>query len=206
MHGAVTSTDQSAIAHVVVPEGLAAERNEPEQNCLLSDYFEAVLRRVVRDAQAGSTVFVAPANTFGCRLTEEQYGAAYLMGERTDLTVEIPTYVRDRPYLDTFDNARVLRSWLERERRWPLQARVTLYCNAPHVLRSYLLFRLCGFDVARVVGCRPAAVRRKIVRRLWFYDYPAIQIAYEALGIVYGFVRWIGWRTSQNNGKKHRAP
>jgi hypothetical protein len=189
--------------HIIVPEGLACEPGEPEAACLLSDYYEAVLQRVVREAPNRAIVYVSPANTFGCPLSEEEYGARYLNRERSDLRVEIPTYVRDRLYLDTFDNARVLREWLEGEGRWPLRERVTLYCNAPHTLRSLLLFTLCGFDIARVVRCRPEAVRRLIVRRLWFYDYPLVQIAYEALGIAYGLARWIVWRwTRERNAPR----
>jgi hypothetical protein len=54
-----------------------------------------------------------------------------------------------------------------------------------------MVFKLCGFKVQHVVSCRPQKVKRKMVDRLWFYDYPIIQYLYEVAATLYNFCRWI---------------
>jgi len=177
------------VDHIVVTEGLAYVEEQGTMKCCLSDYFEAVLDRVIQTVPANELVFISPANHFGCKLSEEEYATEYLLTKRPDLKVYVPSDVRDRAYLDTFDNARLLRTWLQKQGLWPL-GDVILYCNAPHSFRSWLLFRLCGFNIQQVIGCRPEKVYKKIVPRLWYYDYFTIQILYEILGTLYDFVRW----------------
>ena len=183
-------------AHIVVPEGLVAGDSTPEETFFLSDYFEAVLLRIVRDVPAEDPVFISPGNPFGRAASEEEYAARYLLKKRPELNVKYPTKIRDRPYLDTFDNARVLRKWLEREGLWPLGDAI-LYCNAPHALRSKIMFELCEFNVKKVVGCRPENVSRKMVPRLWFYNYPPAQTLYEFIGLNYGLIRWASWKVKR---------
>lgn len=186
------------VAHVVVPEGMAYQTVQEVGQCLLSDYYEAVLARVIRAVPLNGQVFLAPGNRFTCAAYEELYAADYLQSRRPDLCVILPVDISDRIYLDTFDNAKLLRTWLQKEGRWPLEE-VTLYCNAPHRIRSSVLFRLCGFNVKLVVGCRPKVVCRKIVSRLWFYDYPIIQTFYEGTALLYNFGRWIEWKILTKN-------
>jgi hypothetical protein len=181
--------DTSAIAHVVVTEGLACDLTSQQYG--LSDYFVAVLDKVAQVANVGAVVFIAPGNKFGCELSEEDYAKIYLSKKRPDLKIYVPLNVCDRPYLDTFDNARLLQVWLQRQ-HYPLK-NIYLYCNQPHCFRSALLFRLCGFQVTRVIGSYPTQITRKIVNRLWFYDYPGVQFLYEIAGLVYDLNRWLLW-------------
>lgn len=180
------------VSHIVVTEGLAYVVEPGRKKCCLSDYLEAVLDRLIKTVPANESVFISPGNSFGCEFSEEEYAVQYLLSQRPNLNVFVLFNVRDRAYLDTFDNARLLRVWLQKQGLWPLQE-VTLYCNAPHLFRSWLLFRLCGFNVQQVVGCRPEKVSRIIINRLWFYDYFAIQIFYELLGTLYDLIRWFLW-------------
>lgn len=193
------------VAHVVVPEGLAYQAVQEVEQCLLSDYYEAVLSRVIRAVPLNGQVFLAPGNQFTCAAYEELYAAEYLLSKRPDLDVILPVGISDRTYLDTLDNAKLLRTWLQKEGRWPLEE-VTLYCNAPHCIRSAVLFRLCGFNVQLVVGCRPKVVCRKIVSRLWFYDYPIIQTLYEGTVLLYNFGRWIKWKIYTRNAVISKPP
>jgi hypothetical protein len=101
------------VTHIIVPEGLAYEINNQDRKCYLSDYFEAVLNHVLATVPATEAILIALANQFNCAATEEQYAAEYLLKKRPDLNVAIPSGVWDRPYLDTFDNARLLRTWLQ---------------------------------------------------------------------------------------------
>ena len=181
------------VAHIVVSEGLAYIEEQEKQNCCLSDYFQAVLDRVIETVPSSESVFVSHANNFGCEFSEDKYAAEYLANKRPDLKVYVPLDVRDRPYLDTFDNARLLRLWLEKQDLWPLEE-LNLYCNQPHSLRSFLMFRLCEFKVKQVIGCRPQQIRRKIVPRLWFYDYSVVQIFYESSALLYNLLRWLKWK------------
>ncbi|NJR74160.1 MAG: YdcF family protein [Scytonema sp. CRU_2_7] len=186
------------IAHVVVPEGLAIATDKESGQCLLSDYYEAVLTQVIHSVPLNGQVFLAPGNRFDYPASEEQYAAEYLMSKRPDLNIFVPSDISHPTYLDTFDNAIILRTWLQKQGRWPLE-KVNLYCNAPHYLRSAVLFRLCGFQVQSVIGCRPKSVHRKMVPRLWFYDYPIIQSLYEFTALVYDFGRWLVWKISTKN-------
>ena len=177
---------------IIVTEGLTAtESLEAVEN--LSDYFEAVVRRVAAEAESGDRVFVSPGNPFGHSKSEEDYAAEFLQKLRPDLQVFIPENVRDKTYLDTFDNARVLRMWLKREKYWPL-GEVILYCNNPHSRRSRAMFQFCDFQVEKVVGCRPETVSREIAPRLWFYNYPPVQFLYESATLVYDSLRLIIWK------------
>lgn len=181
------------VAHIVVPEGLAAEDNTPNETFFLSDYFEAVLQRIIQEVPATEPVYISPGNPFIHAASEEEYAAQYLQHQRPELQVNYPVNIRDRPYLDTFDNARVLRKWLEQEGLWPL-GEVILYCNTPHAVRSQILFELCEFQVKNVVRCRPKQRKRQMVSRLWFYNYPVVQIIYELIGLVYNLNRWVFWK------------
>ena len=181
------------VAHIVITEGLVAEDNTPEETFFLSDYFEAVLQRIIQDVPSTEPVLISPGNAFGCAASEEEYAAQYIQKKRPELNVKYPIKIRDRPYLDTFDNARLLRKWLKQENLWPL-GEVTLYCNAPHALRSQALFKLCEFKVQQIIRCRPQKIERKMVSRLWFYNYPVAQIIYEFIALCYDFIRWILWR------------
>ncbi|MGC9526346.1 MAG: YdcF family protein [Limnospira sp.] len=180
--------------YMIVTEGLTATES-PEAVENLSDYFEAVVRRVAADAETGDRVFVSPGNSFGHSKSEEDYAAEFLQKLRPDLQIFVPANVRDRTYLDTFDNARVLRIGLQREKLWPL-GDVILYCNQPHSRRSRAMFQFCGFRVERVVGCRPETVSREIAPRLWFYNYPPVQFLYESATLVYDSCRFIVWKVS----------
>ncbi|NMG10420.1 hypothetical protein [Brasilonema sp. UFV-L1] len=186
------------IAHIVVPEGLAITTDKESAQCLLSDYYEAVLTQVIHSVPLNGQVFLAPGNRFNYPASEEEYAAQYLQSKRPDLNVFVVSGISHRTYLDTFDNANILRIWLQNQGQWPLET-VKLYCNAPHSLRSAVMFRLCGFPVQSVIKCRPKEVCRKIVPRLWFYDYPIIQHLYEFTALIYDFGRWLMWKISPKN-------
>lgn len=182
--------------YIIVTEGLTAtEATAAVDN--LSPYFKAVICQLAADAEPNSRVFVAPGNPFGHSQSEEDYAGEFLQQLRPDLQVLVPQNVRDKTYLDTFDNARVLRYWLKQEKYWPLES-VILYCNKPHSFRSWIMFKSCDFPVQKVVSCRPEKVDNSmaIAPRLWFYNYPPIQFLYELATLVYDAGRVIIWKVS----------
>lgn len=179
--------------YIVVTEGLIAPETATASSSNLSDYFEAVLRQVAMDSQKSDRIFISPGNSFNHPKYEEEYAAEFLQAIRPDLQVLVPKNVRDLPYLDTFDNARLLQKWLKQRNYWPLK-QVILYCNYPHSFRSWMMFICSGFSVKKVVGCRPQQVSRIIAPRLWFYNYPPIQFVYELTSLVYNTSRLVIWK------------
>ncbi|MGB3190818.1 MAG: hypothetical protein WBB43_15510 [Limnoraphis sp.] len=66
------------VDHIVITEGLVTEENTPEDNFLLSDYFEAVLQRIIQEVPTNEPIYIYPGNAFGCECSEEEYKAITL--------------------------------------------------------------------------------------------------------------------------------
>ncbi|MGB3404416.1 MAG: ElyC/SanA/YdcF family protein [Microcoleaceae cyanobacterium] len=179
--------------HIIVPEGLAATDKSPEETFYLSDYFEAVLQAVLKVASPTDLIIITSGNNFGYPHSEEEYASLYLQQRNPELNIIIVSKAKDSSYLDTFDNARLLRSYLQQQ-DIIITDTIILYCNAPHFFRSWAMFRLCGFNIQQLVGCRPQQIQRPIVPRLWFYDYLPIQYLYECAAFVYDLCRWMIWK------------
>lgn len=175
-----------SVAHIVVPEGL----NRPGAGGELSRAYEACLRQAAAVAAAGEVVYMAPGNAFGHARLEDEIGAAFLAALRPDVVIRTVDAPRDR-YLDTLDNAVVLRRWAEQRGEWPL-GDCLLYCTRFHAWRSRICFRAAGFAVRRVVTSCPRGPKGLLPLRLAYYDFPPAHIAYEAAAIGYAGLRW--WR------------
>lgn len=176
------------MVHVVVPEGLG---RGPEGGLVLSAHFQAVVDRVARRASAGDTVYMSPGNPFGGETPEHLLAAAALSAARPDLDVQAPDTSHLGRYLDTLDNARVLRIWLQDRGAWPLPP-IRLYCCGPHASRSWLTFRLEGYVVARLEAVSAAARSPRPVSRLFYMQMPLVHGLYEMGAIAYDLLRW-GW-------------
>ncbi|MCF3608972.1 YdcF family protein [Planktothrix agardhii 1033] len=185
------------VSHIVVTEGLVF-REDFAQNYFLSNYFEEVLKLVLKQVSETEKVYISPGNCFDCPESEEQYAAKYLLHYRPELQVFVPENVKDRPYLDTFDNARLLRKWLEQQEQWPLEE-VILYCNQPHALRSKLMFKLCGYNVQQVITSHPELANRTMPLRLVFYHYLPAHLLYEWGALVYNLIRFYESKNSFKN-------
>jgi hypothetical protein len=61
------------------------------------------------------------------------------------------------------------------------------------------MFKLCEFNVQNVIGTSPEKAPRKMVGRLWFYNYPVAQIIYEWIALCYDLIRWMLWRVKAEN-------
>jgi Uncharacterized conserved protein len=185
------------VSHVVVTEGLVF-REDLAQHYFLSNYFEAVLKQVLKQVSETEKVYISPGNCFDCPESEEDYAAKYLINSRPQLQVFVPKNIKDRPYLDTFDNARLLRKWLEKQGKWPLDE-IILYCNQPHAFRSKLMFKLCGYKIQSVITSVPEISDRKMPPRLWFYDYLPANLLYELVALVYNVIRFYQSKNSLKN-------
>jgi hypothetical protein len=181
--------DAHTRCYVVIPEGLSTDG---EGKFHVSDYYMAALDIVDGMSRDQDRIWLAPANDFGADSTEDHFGVAYLRekGCRGIIGV-IDDGILRRGYLDTLDNATYLRKHLRLSGNWPL-GMIILVCNRPHVWRGWLMFRLCGYRIGKVIGSRPALrTGRKMVKRLWFYDVPGVQYIYETIAIVYDSFRFL---------------
>ncbi|HWK04070.1 MAG TPA: hypothetical protein VNS58_10595 [Puia sp.] len=175
--------------YIVIPEGLSmdeAGRFYP------SDYYIAALDKVRSMARDGDRIYLAPANTFGAHQAEDFFGRDYLKENHCPAGIGVIDETIPRTgYLDTLDNAVYLKKHLVNTGRWPLEE-VILVCNRPHRWRGWCMFFLCGYRIERVLGSRPSGrTGRKMVERLWFYDFPAVQFVYELAAIAYDTIRWL---------------
>jgi uncharacterized SAM-binding protein YcdF (DUF218 family) len=170
---------------IVVPDGLAADAQgralaEP------SFVYRAVLDWTGARAGAGDRIYLAPANDFGCGVTEQEAGRRHLQQQAPAAAiVSAPSPAAG--YIDTRGNARLLRRELERAREWPLPA-VNLVAYTIHLRRAVTTFAQEGFviDAAHAVpigSIDPHDPATRIVRRLWYYRYPLVHHGYERLAL-----------------------
>jgi hypothetical protein len=169
---------------IVVPDGLAADargRALPEPSFV----YRAVLEWVAREAGAADRIYLAPANPFGGDVTEQEAGRRYLT-PLTSAAIVCPPTIGDG-YVDTRGNAIQLRRELVHTDRWPLPP-ANLVAYAVHLPRSVEAFSQEGFAIARAHAVGPVPIDRasagtRIVRRLWYYRYPALHRVYERLAL-----------------------
>lgn len=167
---------------IVVPDGLAADargRPVPEPSFV----YRAVLEWVAREAGAADQIYLAPANAFGGDMTEQEAGRRFLEPLTRASIACAPTI--GGGYVDTRGNASQLRQELVANDRWPLPP-ANLVAYATHLPRSVEAFSQEGFTIAQAHAVGPVAFDRaspgtRVVRRLWYYRYPALHRAYEGL-------------------------
>lgn len=164
---------------IIVPEGLSATTktncNEP------SFVYKAVLDWAIVNCKKNDIVYLAPANTFGGLLAEDEVAEEYLKRANVNFKINSIKGLERNTYIDTFGNAAVLKRGLSSE-----DFRGThLICGKYHQLRSYLCFRAHGFDITKVIG---VSYRKKeqprIVNRLFFYHIAILHFTYECLATV----------------------
>lgn len=165
---------------MVVPDGLAAADGKtlPEPSFVYRAVLDAALARPPEDV-----ILLAPANSFGGPLTEEEAAERYLRAHGRTGAILRPPPVRGG-YIDTRGNARHLREWLQAQAAWPLPV-ATLLVAARHARRARLCFGREGFRF-QAVEAVPYAIAKgeSVVPRLWYYRWPLIHAFYECLALV----------------------
>ncbi len=177
----MTATGGGPCHVVVVPDGLAAE-NDGNALGEPSFVYRAVLDAALARPQS-DVIVLAPANTFGGPLTEEEAAERYLRARGWTGAI-----LRQPPvsggYVDTRGNAHHLRQWLQARGPWPLPNAMLLVAER-HAARARLCFDREGFRfeaVQPVPYAIPAG--EAVVPRLWYYRHPAIHALYECLALV----------------------
>jgi len=165
---------------IVVPDGLAATGRPARAIPEPSFVFRAVLDHVAaryRDAH----ILLAPANDFGCGVTEQEAARRYL-AERGASRLEAPASLPGG-YIDTRGNAAGLREHLQRLGRWPAPAGI-LVAAEPHARRARLCFVREGYAILEVDAV-PFRIppREQVPARLWFHRYPGPHRLYELLAL-----------------------
>jgi len=174
-----------ASSWIVVPDGLAADARG-RALAAPSFVYRAVLEWTAARAAAGDRIYLAPANDFGCGVTEQEAGRRHLQPRLAAVTITAAPSPATG-YINTRGNARLLRQELERTGQWPLPA-VHLVSYAIHLPRAITTFAQEGFAIDTAHAVHIGGVDRRdpatrIVRRLWYYRYPLAHLGYERLAL-----------------------
>ncbi|MBI2497634.1 MAG: YdcF family protein [Opitutae bacterium] len=176
-----------------MPESLAADAaGRPTDQPSFA--FRQVLEQVLKLAGADDRVYLAPANSFGGAVTEEQAAYHFLRsrqaaGRLLCPGLTLPAVVGRPDYLDTWGNAILLRQVLDRP-----EAAFELVTTQLHAARARWCFAQAGFRVSRVHAVRYAVEPGRVMRRNFYYRYPRLHWCYEVLAL---------WRDRLKYG--HRA-
>lgn len=174
---------------IVVPEGVAVTRTG---DFVLSEHYISVIEAVANDVRPEEAIYLAPGNRFGGDTREDVMAASCLSHLTVGAVVTVPEEDLPRRYLDTSDNAVLLRRWLAKRGTWPI-GEVVVYCTAAHARRVRTCFERAGFVLASVVGAKstvePSRHEARIVRRLWYYRFPVLHRQYERLALLHARFR-----------------
>jgi hypothetical protein len=165
---------------VIVPDGLASDggRTLPQPSFVYRAVLDAALRRPQDDM-----LLLAPANSFGGLITEEEAAERYLRAAGRNGAILRPPPVTGG-YVDTRGNARHLRLWLQVRQNWPLPHARLLVAQS-HAARALLCFQKEGFAfeaVDRIAYAVPPG--EAVVARLWYYRWPLLHRLYEAAALL----------------------
>jgi hypothetical protein len=170
---------------IIVPDGLAAnDKGHPLP--IPSFVYRAVLDAAAQRKQA--RLLLAPANAFDTNTTEQEAGYYYLQDK--NIKAEFAPTPAGSDYIDTCQNASLLRQWLEEKGEWPLPP-VTLLVAFRHAARATFCFRANGFTlniIAPVIYTIPDD--EPIVGRLWYYRWPWVHEAYEFTALLFDILRY----------------
>ena len=171
---------------VVVPDGLARHPKTRKPLARPSFVYRAVLDHVIMQF-SNRRIYLAPANTFGGPISEQQAAADYLLEAGTADLVICPTM--STGYIDTRGNAADLKDFLTEIGAWPLHP-VLLITAKRHAPRAALCFRKEGYIIAAVHAVDYTIPRlEEVVSRLWYYKYPRLHLIYEALAYCRDIIR-----------------
>lgn len=169
---------------IVVPEALEADRDgRPTRRPSFA--FRQVLDEVARLAGAGDRVFLAPANSLGGPVTEEQAAWDYLRRDGAPAFAlfcpgeNLGEYRHDGAYVDTWDNAVRLARVLDRSR-----GSYELVAGRLHAPRAAWCFARCGYRIARVHAVAYRQQPGRMMPRHFYYRFPLLHRAYEALAFL----------------------
>lgn len=179
----------SDIPIIVVPEGLAVHNKkvlaEP------SFIYRKVLDYVI-STYPKYKIFLAPANDFGSRSTEQAVAEKYLKSHNIQNLITVPSIGKN--YIDTLGNSKQLKEYLIQNNKWPLPPAILVIAKL-HAKRAELCFKSCGFKILKVDSIDYHIPKNEyIVKRLWYYKYPFFHKIYEKLALLRDLLRITLWK------------
>tara|TARA_B100000989_G_scaffold152758_1_gene113962 strand:+ start:4073 stop:4618 length:546 start_codon:yes stop_codon:yes gene_type:complete len=170
--------------YLVIPEGLFLDTRN--NTTLPSFVFKEVLNKANEMAKAGDIIYICPANFFGGNFSEQYIGAKYLKNKNCKAEI-IFFELNKKNYIDTFGNAHYLKLYLIDKDLWPLQS-CNLIVNKIHSRRSKIIFHRLNYLFTEIHEVDMKGKKGKIVKRLFYYNFPKIHAIYEFLSIVKFFI------------------
>ena len=170
--------------YLVIPEGLFVDTKN--KLTFPSFIFKEVLNKANEMAKVGDIIYICPANSFGGNFSEQHIGAEYLKDKRCKVKI-ISFELNKKNYIDTFGNAYYLKSYLIDKNLWPLE-NCYLIVNKIHSYRSKIIFNKLNYSFTKIYEVNMKGKKGKIVKRLFYYNFPKIHAIYEFLCVVKFFI------------------
>jgi uncharacterized SAM-binding protein YcdF (DUF218 family) len=168
---------------IVIPEGVKAG---PDGRGIAEPSFvyRQVLDFTLQFARPGDEVYLAPANAFGGPMREEETARLYLEKQRAPFRILHPGHNlpanQQRPrYVDTLDNARLLRDALG-----GTTGSFELISAQRHARRAELCFRHTGFQLAAVHRVPYLFEDEAVPRRVGYYRSRWLYPLYESTALL----------------------
>ena len=179
---------------VVVPDGLRiGKKNKP--------YLTNTYRNVLNDAFNYSNknhlkILILPANSFGCKKSEEEVGKDYLIKKGLNQKNIIIGKKEKNSYLDTYDNFRevIINEGEIMKKIFSVsnhlqKGKYILFVSNIHSLRVLKAIKLLNLSYPYAIFTSTAIESGHLPKRLIYYKYPKAHKFYEFLAIFYQKVR-----------------
>jgi hypothetical protein len=180
----VSKEKSENINYIVVPDGVAADKDgKPMKRP--SFVYRQVLDYVLKTADDKDSIYLAPANDFGCGKYEQELGFEYLKESNRNLNLICPK-TKTKEYLDTYGNVLHLKSFLNRK----IDNLVfELVCAFIHSFRAEYCFKKSGFHISKVHRVKYEINDEHVVRRLWYYKSKPVHILYELIAFTRDLIK-----------------
>ena len=160
--------------YIIIPEGLALNSTEP------SMLFKAILNELIKVLEPEDVIFIAPANNFKTDTSEQIAAKKFLQNFGVKNDIHAFEYETEN-YLNTRDNAIILKNYLVENNLWPLKD-CKLWSYHIHSKRAALIFSYYEYKFESI-EVRPNTFKGSIVNRLFYYNYPILHRLYEFISI-----------------------
>ncbi len=172
----VSGKQSKNINYLIVPDGTAADAAGKPINSP-SFVYRQVLDYLLSIATEKDSIYLAPANDFGCGRYEQELALDYLRLKSANLHLICPKTETDE-YVDTYGNALYMKRFLKNEID---NIVFELVCALFHSYRAEFCFKKAGFRLSKIHRVKYAVTGENVVGRLWYYKYKPIHVIYELL-------------------------
>jgi len=164
--------------YIIIPEGLAVAKNGKVLP-FPSFVFRQVIDFTINLVTEKDSLYIAPANHFGSEISEQEAAFNYFKKKGTKCNI-IWFKIPSSKYIDTFDNAYYLKSFLKEKFDC---MHFELVCAKLHSYRTEYCFKKLGFKITKVHRVNYSISDELIVKRLFYYKYKTLHTIYEAIAL-----------------------